>query len=144
MGRYYNTNTGREGKFGFGCQSSTDPKDYFGMYEGGRVIYQIGDEDAGKIERKIEKIYDMAKVPDEERIYKLCGGGETKEYDDFHNRYHKYFFEPRANGGFAGNNNTTEGEIFDNAYLWSSRLWLGLVILTDLKEEGYCELEAEL
>ena len=143
IGRYYNTNTGRSGKFGFGCQSSTDPQDYFGMSEGSRIIYMADEDDTDKIKSKLDKIYDRAHVPQDKRIYKL-EGGSTKEYDDFHNRYHDYFFEPREHGGFAGDNGTTEGEKFDEAYLWSSRLWLGLVILSDLKEDGYCELEAEL
>lgn len=143
MGRYYNTNTGRGGKFGFGCQSSTDPQDYFGMSEGSTITYKAYDDDMDEIKNKLDEIYDKAKVPQEERIYKL-EGGISKEYDNYHKRYHKYFFEPRENGGFAGDNGTTEGEKFNEAYLWSSRLWLGLIILTDLKEDGYCELEAEL
>lgn len=141
MGRYWNTCTGRGGKFGFGCQSSEDPEQFFGMTS--TCITYISD-DGNKIKQKIDKIYDKANVPKEERIYKLEGGNNDKEYEDFYNRYHKYFFEPRENGGFRGDTGVSEGEVFNEAHLYSSRLWLGLSILTDIKEDGYCNLEAEL
>ena len=143
MGRYYNTATGRSGKFGFGCQSSTDPKEYFGMAET-HVTYTAGEEDIDNIKKQINKIYDDAKVPQKERVYELDKSDD--EYKDFHNRYHKYFFETceAGEGHFAGENGTTEREKFDNAHLAQSRLWLGLTILSDIKEDGYCELDAEL
>lgn len=141
MGRYWNTATGRDGKFGFGCQSSTDPEDYFGMTP---VSITYGGADEDKIKQKVDEIYDKANVPKEERIYKLKGGASNKEYEEVYEKYHKYFFEPREHGGFAGNNGITEGEVFNEAHLYSARLWLGLSILTDIKEDGYCNLEAEL
>lgn len=146
MGRYYTTNTGRSGKFGFACQSSTDPQDYFGMQEQEpvEVMYYAEEKDVPHIKWKLDEVYDQAKVPQEERIYELRKGDD--EYQGFHDKYHKYFFEPRkaGEGNFAGENGGTEREVFDNAHLALSRLWLGLTILTDIKEEGYCELNAEL
>ena len=139
MGRYWNTNTGRGGKFGFGCQSSTDPEDYFGMTPMS-VVYGGADED--EVKKKVDKIYDKANVPKTERVYDLHKCAD--EYEEFYNRYHKYFFEPREGGGFAGENGITEGEVFPEAHLCSARLWLGLVILSDIKEDGYCEIDAEM
>ena len=50
MGRYYNTNTGRGGKFGFACQNSSDPQDYFGMeeQEPTSITYYADDSDTEK------------------------------------------------------------------------------------------------
>lgn len=141
MGRYWNTSTGREGKFGFGCQSSEDPEQFFGMTPTG-ITYGGADEEV--VKKKVDEIYDKANVPKKERIYKLKGGNNDDEYEDVYQKYHKYFFEPRENGGFAGAKGITEGEVFDEAHLYSARLWLGLSILTDIKEDGYCNLEAEL
>lgn len=142
MGRYYYTSTGREGKFGFACQSSTDPQEYFGMVET-HITYTADVEDSEAIKNKIDKIYDEAGVPQEEREYQLDGGQD--EYESFHNAYHKYFFEAckAGEGNFAGRDGT-EREKFDNAHLAQSRLWLGLTILSDINAEGYCELDAEL
>lgn len=146
MGRYYNTNTGRGGKFGFACQSSSDPHDYFGMHEQEptEITFYADNDDTDKIKSKLDKIYDEASVPQKERIYELNKNDD--EHQDFSNRYHDYFFEKckRGEGNFAGENGTTEREVFKNAHLALSRLWLGLVILTDIKEEGYCSLDAEL
>lgn len=143
MGRYYNTGTGRSGKFGFGCQSSTDPKEYFDMVET-HITYVAGEEDVENIKAKLDKIYDTAGVPKEERIYNLDGSED--EYRDFHNRFHKYFFEvcEAGEGNFAGENDTTEREVFKDAHLGQARLWLGLIVLSDIKDEGYCDLDAEL
>lgn len=146
MGRYFNTNTGRGGKFGFACQSSTDPKDYFGMEEEEptSITYYADESDVDSIKAKLDALYDEAKVPQEERAYEL--DGSDHEYQTFHNAYHKYFFETceRGEGNFAGENGTTEREVFTDAHLCQSRLWLGLTILTDIKDEGYCSLDAEL
>ena len=144
MGRYYSTNTGRGGKFGFACQSSTDPKDFFDMEEQEPVEITYYAEESAPIKKKLDTLYDKAKIPTEERIYQLNKSND--EYEDFHNRYHKYFFETCAvgEGNFAGRNNTTEREVFKDAHLTQARLWLGLVIISDIKEEGYCSLDAEL
>lgn len=146
MGRYYNTNTGRGGKFGFACQSSADPHEYFDMHEEEpiEITYYADKDDVDNIKAKLDKIYDQANVPTNERIYELDGSDD--EYQDFHNRYHKYFFErcESGEGNFAGENGTTEREVFEKAHLGQSRLWLGLVILSDIKDEGYCSLDAEL
>lgn len=146
MGRYFSTNTGRGGKFGFACQNSTDPKDYFEMeeQEPTEITYYADDSDVDSIKKKLDKLYDEASVPQEERIYELNGSDD--EFQDFYTRFHRYFFETckAGEGNFAGENGTTEREMFKDAHLCQSRLWLGLTILTDIKEEGYCELDAEL
>lgn len=140
MGRYWNTATGREGKFGFACQSSTDAEDFFGMVAS-RITYESGNTQL--IANKLRKIYEKAGIPKEERIYRLCNGGSKAEYEDVYNRYHKYFYKKDKDGRYW-NGEETESEVFEEASLYSARLWLGLVILTDIKEDGYCELDAEL
>ena len=142
IGRYYNTNTGRGGKFGFGCQSSTDPQDFFDMAEI-HITYTAGEEDNDSIKAKLDTIYDKAGVPEKERMYQLDGSED--EYKSFHDSFHKYFFEPdkTGKGGFAGDNGV-EKKRFTDAHLCQARLWLGLIILSDINEEGYCELDAEL
>ena len=142
MGRYYDTNTGRGGKFGFGCQSSTDPQDFFDMAET-HITYTADEGDKEQIKAKLDTIYDKAGVPVEDRMYQLDGSDD--EYKDFHDTLHKYFFEPdkTGKGGFAGENGV-ERERFTDAHLCQARLWLGLIILSDINEEGYCELDAEL
>jgi hypothetical protein len=141
MGRYWNTNTGRGGKFGFGCQPSEDPQNYFEMTPTS-VVYGGAYENI--VKQKVDEIYDKAGVPKEERVYQL--DGSDNEYDSFHNDYHKYFFETCEpnEGNFAGDNGTTEKERFDKAHLCQSRLWLGLVILSDINDDGYCSIEAEM
>lgn len=143
MGRYYDTNTGRGGKFGFGCQSSTDPQDFFDMVET-HITYTAGEEDNDSIKAKLDTIYDKAGVPEKERMYQLDGSDD--EYKEFHDNYHKYFFEKcqQGEGNFAGENGGYERERFTDAHLCQARLWLGLIILSDINEEGYCELDAEL
>lgn len=142
MGRYYNTNTGRSGKFGFGCQSSTDPQSFFDMVET-HITYTADESDNEQIKAKLDTIYDKAGVPKKDRMYQLDGSED--EYKEFHNTLHKYFFEPcdPSEGNFAGDNGT-ERERFADAHLCQARLWLGLIILSDINEEGYCELDAEL
>ena len=148
MGRYYSTGTGRGGKFGFACQSSTDPHDYFGMSEAEptTIVYEASESDRVRIEEKLDAIYDLAQVPKDKRVYRL--NGTDNEYEDYDKAYHDYFFEPNEKGGFgritASGEHISEGEKFEGAHLAMSRLWLGLTILTDIAEEGYCNLEAEL
>jgi hypothetical protein len=57
MGRYWNTDTGREGKFCFGKQSTNSPEQ-FGMYENNTTItYYIDEEefDTGKLNRLLNR-----------------------------------------------------------------------------------------
>lgn len=84
MGRYYYCNSGREGKFWFAVQPSTDPKDIYGMNE---VSIEEGGEEEGdgygtswvdyegydsqRIKRRLDKQFDILGVPKEERKYKL-------------------------------------------------------------------------
>lgn len=140
MGRYWNATSGRGGKFGFGCQSSEDPQEFFEMTP---ISITYGGADEDTIKQKVDEIYDKANVPKDARIYKLQGGNNNEEYEDVYNKYHRFFFEPRENGGFAGRDGS-EGEVFEEAHLYSARLWLGLTILTDLAEDDYCEIDAEL
>lgn len=151
MGRYFNTSTGRGGKFGFACQSSSDPHDYFEMeeQEPTEINYYAEEKDIPFIKKQLNKIYEQANVPQEERIYCLKENKDKMsngESEDFYKRYHKYFFETckSGEGNFAGANNQTEREVFKEAHLAMCRLWLGLVILSDIKDEGYCELSAEI
>ena len=106
------------------------------------IIYTAGEGSAESIKSKIDQIYDKAGVPKNERIYALDGSQD--EYQGFHDKFHKYFFEPYPKGNFAGENGQAEREVFKEAHLAQSRLWLGLTILSDIKEDGWCEITAEL
>lgn len=158
MGRYYNTALGRSGKFGFGCQPSDDPGEFFGMYPIS-CQYEIYDDESGKgnekVWRIVDSLYDKAGVPKNERIYSFqekLDGDSDSEWELFRELYHKYFFrkatEAERKSGknlFAGETNESpEIEAFKDAYLVQSRLWLGLIILSDIKDEGCCSLDAEM
>lgn len=104
MGRYYETNTGRRGKFMLGVQDSTDPE-YMGMneQERGYIEYLADREDDKK---------EMEKYKGKTRWY--C---ERKGYVSF--------------------------EIANNA-LALARIRLATTILSDIREDGECYLQAEL
>ena len=76
MGRYYNTQTGRSGKFGVCIQSSMDARDFFGASESGLMDESTGEFFIGKDQKeelkgKIDELYDKLEVPKEKRVYYL-------------------------------------------------------------------------
>lgn len=158
MGRYFESETGRSGKFAFGKQPSTDPGDFFGMEEmqPNEITYTLEKDNYDMVKKKVDSLYDQLKVPKEERIYYMKKeGGEEKILDLFDKyaykkvnnaeikRYNKIDgFEHQTY--YCEEKNKTIIDVFEGAGLCCSRVRLGLVILSDLQDDDYCELRAEL
>lgn len=158
MGRYYESETGRSGKFALGKQPSTDPCDFFDMeeMEPNEIIYTLDERNKDMVKKKVDSLYDQLKIPKEKRIYYIKKeGGEEKILDLFD----KYAYKKVNNAevkrynkidGFdhetyyCEEKNKTIIDVFEGAALCCSRVRLGLVILSDLQDDGYCELRAEL
>ena len=105
MGRYYETNTGRRGKFMFGVQSSDDPG-YMGMNEQDRsyIDYYADRDDEQKIRNKLDEQYDILGMPKGKRLYTYK---EEKEYDE---RYHPDKYTWVLN---TGKKQTIDAGVFD-------------------------------
>ena len=157
MGRYYTSETGRSGKFALGKQPSADPGDFFGMEEmqPNEIIYTLEKDNYDMVKEKVDMLYDQLKVPKEERIYYLKKDDEDKlgdllgkyAYKKVNNaeikRYNKIDgFEHQTY--YCEEKNKTVIDAFEDAGLYCSRVRLGLVILSDLQDDDYCELKAEL
>lgn len=158
MGRYYSTACEREGKFGFGSQPSTDPGDFFEMeeQEPNEITYTIEKNNYDMVKEKVDGLYDKLKVPAEERIYYLK---KEKEKDKLGDLLEKYAYK-KVNNAEVKRYNKRDGfehvtyyneekhkvfiDAFEGAGLCCSRIRLGLVILSDLQDDGFCELTAEL
>lgn len=158
MGRYYDTSTGREGKFMFGVQPSDDAE-YFGLgpcciqYSGG------GEELVDEVTKKLDCLYDLFGVEKENRVYYV---GNSEEADKKYQNFEKEHLYPKCFESVKKDDNE-EIDKRGNAVRWAShkgndyidfeidgraialaRIRLGLTILSDLKDEGYCNLNAEL
>lgn len=159
MGRYFQTETGRDGKFGFGSQPSTDPGDFFEMdeQEPSEIVYALDKNNYDMVKEKVDGLYDKLKVPAEERIYylkkekekedklgdllekyayKKVNNAEVKRYDRIDGFEHRTYYNEEKHRTFI--------DAFEGAGLCCSRVRLGLVILSDLQDDGFCELRAEL
>ncbi len=159
MGRYYQTETGRDGKFGFGSQPSTDPGDFFEMeeQEPSEITYTLDKNNYDMVKEKVDGLYDKLKVPTEERIYYLRK--EREKEDKLGDLLEKYAYK-KVNNAEVKRYNRIDGfehvtsyneekhktfiDVFKGAGLCCSRVRLGLVILSDLQDDGFCELTAEL
>ena len=157
MGRYYESETGRSGKFALGKQPSADPGNFFGMEEmqPNEIIYTLEKDNYDMVKKKVDGLYDKLKIPKEERIYYLKKDEEDKlgdllwkyAYKKVNNaevkRYNKIDgFEHQTY--YCEEKNKTIIDMFEDAGLCCSRVRLGLVILSDLQDDDYCELRAEL
>lgn len=161
MGRYYYCNSGREGKFWFAVQPSTDPKDIYGMNEIPAEDCDFDEDDDGygecyvdyeaydgeRIKKRLDKQYDILGVPKEERKYELEDVGKYVWNDLV-----KYFLTEeqtkREDGqdtiGYAmGDDKPTMYPISKEKELAASRVQLGLVIYNTILTEGECLLTAE-
>lgn len=152
MGRYYHTNR-FEGKFGFGVQPSDDPE-IFGMEEQApsSINYYLDgdDENIKKVAEKLDEQYDILGIPSEERIY-LLEKGDRGELDKLYDKFYSKLFR-EYDKKIDGEKIPYHSEIYKNEAVevrdgielaWC-RIWLGTRIYTELIEEGYCDLEAEL
>ena len=156
MGRYYNTASGREGKFMFGVQPSDDPGT-MGMREQDptMITYYADEHDRDKIIKNLDDQYDLLGVPKEERIYSY----KTRE------QMNKFEEEVLTDRVFVHvrQDDTEALKKYEHASRWCSskgddyidfekkgkalclaRVRLALDILSDIEQEGYCTLDAEL
>lgn len=156
MGRYYDTDGGREGKFMFGVQSSDDPG-YLGMHEQEQstIEYYADTDDVEDIKAKLNEQYRKLGVPNDKRIYYWKDRKEAQEFEDtvLHD---KVFITVSRNDNeamekykgcdrWASNkgDDYIDFEIEGNA-LALARIRLALDILSDIKDNGYCSLSAEI
>ena len=157
MGRYYNTNTGRDGKFMFAVQPSSDPE-VMGMHEQGAtyINYYAEKSDENNIKENLEKEYDALEIPKEDRIYYIELNGQEKyakyEREHFFDKVFIYVKKDdkealeKYKGMIPYVSDRDEYECFgtNEKVLHLARIRLALIILSDIKDDGYCELEAEL
>lgn len=160
MGRYYSTQTGKEGKFWFAVQPSDDPRTVYHMgeiepddewdeesgYGESYIDYECGD--AERIKKHLDEQYDILGVPKEERKYKLDDEGHYVWHDLV-----KYYLteeqtkdaEGHMNIGYhMGDDKPVMYPIDKEKELAASRVQLGLVIYNTILNEGYCMINAEL
>lgn len=173
MGRYYNCDSGRSGKFMFAVQNSDDPE-FLGMSEDTSTIhYYASEDDVDKITERLNEQYDILTVPKEDRIYVYPKGEDGNDdiaaYDEWEKRvlYSKVWRDVKTSdldeeekekekeGGEKNKNDIAmrwSSEKGDNyvaierpggTTLALARIRLALTILSDIKDEGYCSLEAE-
>lgn len=159
MGRYYSTQTGKEGKFWFAVQPSDDPHDIYGMdeiepddewdeesgYSENYADYES--DDAESIKKHLDEQYDILGVPKEERKYECKNEGEYVWED-----LTKYFLTEEQTkdkdgrdtiGYHMGDDKPTMYPISRDKELAASRVQLGLVIYNTILTEGECLLTAE-
>lgn len=157
MGRFYNTEGGREGKFTLCKQPSTDPGEFFGMDEQqpNELTYVLDKNGHEMVKEKVDGLYDQLKVPKEERIYYL----KKDDRDKLGDLLEKYAYK-KVNRAEIKRYNERDGfehaeyycdekhkvfiDVFKDAGLCCGRIRLGLTILSDLQDDGFCELIAEL
>ena len=119
------------------------------------IIYTLEKDNYDMVKKKVDMLYDQLKIPKEERIYYLKKYGEDElgdllgkyAYKKVNNaeikRYNKIDgFEHQTY--YCEDKNKTVIDAFEDAGLYCSRVRLGLVILSDLQDDDYCELKAEL
>ncbi len=160
MGRYYSTQTGKEGKFWFAVQPSDDPRTVYHMgeiepddewdeeseYSDTYTDYESAD--AEKIKKHLDEQYDILGVPKEERKYK-CENEGKYVWEDLA-KYYLTEKEPPKDamghmvcGYYMGENEPTMYPISSEKELAASRVQLGLVIYNTILTEGICMLNAE-
>ena len=161
MGRYYNCDSGREGKFMFAVQSSDDPG-YLGMHEQdpAHITYYADRDDVEGITEKLDEQYDFLGVDKKDRWYRLPtekkGLNDYKKWDEWeekvlHDKVWKTVRDedmPEEEKGrvhWASNKlGCSDIELGEGKCLALARIRLALNILTDIEEYGCCNLEAEL
>lgn len=164
MGRYYYTDTGKEGKFWFAVQPSTDPHDIFGMdetepedieeeeEENYRECYKdYWTDDDEYVRKKLDEQYDLLGVPKDERKYEMDYNDIGTYVWDTLRKYYLTTEEPKPDaqghtecGYHMGDNEPTHYPISKEKELAASRVDLGLIIYNEIKQLGYCGMNAEL
>ena len=162
MGRYYYTDSGREGKFMFAVQPSGDPEE-MGMHEQEptSVDYYADKDDVQKITAKLDSQYDELGVDMKDRIYLLPqtdnGKDDCRAYEKWENEVlHDKVWESipisclteEQKRGSRWTSPKGDGyvdiEIKDGKCLALARIRLALDILTDIEQYDFCSLNAEL
>jgi hypothetical protein len=158
VGRYYDTETGRSGKFMFGVQPSDDPG-FMGMQEQepSTIQYYADKDMRADIKKNLDKQYDLLDVPKDKRIY-YCK--DLQDYDAYEKKEltDKVFVSVRED-------DKEEMEKYKGKIRWAddkpghvsfeigkerertlvlARIRLGITILSDIKDTGECWLNAEL
>lgn len=156
MGRYYHTDSGREGKFMFGVQSSDDPQ-YMGMtgQEPTSIDYYADKDDEPEIRRMLDKQYDIIGIPQDKRLYYT--DKKWEEYDKFEKEYlyPKVFVSVKEDDKEELEKHKKDIKYADDKQgyvmfeikgmaIVLARIRLGITILSDIKDNGECWLNAEL
>ncbi|MDO4978776.1 MAG: hypothetical protein Q4E47_01305 [Candidatus Saccharibacteria bacterium] len=152
MGRYYSTFARKRGKFGY-SQPSDDPKKFFKSDECDRDEYRVYFiSDYEKVKKKIDECYDILGIPEDERIYEAeftdegCLDIDYEWLDSYTfdsvKRYSKKtkFIEISYITAKKGELGVPKS---DQHILARDRIILGLILLADISEDGYCLLMAE-
>lgn len=150
MGRYYTTNN-FDGKFGFAVQSSGDPE-IFGMeeQEPSSIDYYLdGSEEAiENCAKVIDEQYDFLGIPESDRVYKIEKEQEVWDlYDKYNDKCFREYNEELDKGKIPFHSEKWKKgavEVKDGVELAWCRISLGCKIYTDLVNDGYCSLNAEL
>ena len=155
MGRYFFTDNGREGKFMFGVQPSDDPQ-YMGMTEdNSHIQYYASEDDVPEITRRLDEQYDILGVPKEERLYTYKN---YDEYDKYENEVlkEKVWTTVKEDDKEAMKEHEKEARwasdkegyvMFERSKdmcLALARIRLATTVLSDIKDSGYCSLDAEV
>lgn len=160
MGRYYYDQTGKEGKFWFAVQPSTDPADIYDMNEvepdsewaedsGYNESYVDYDGcDAEHVKEKLDEQYNLLGVPKDERAYKLDDEGGYV-WENLSKYYLTYKEPPKEDGQIPcgyhmGDDKPTAYPISKEKELAASRVQLGLFIYNSILRNGSCFMTAEL
>ncbi len=117
MGRYYSGDI--NGKFWFGIQSSAAPE-RFGAIQRNVVNYSVDDSQIDEIQSELDLIKETL-------------GIKLEILNKFFEQHNGYTDKQMANLGIT-NNDLSEYADYE----------LGIQILNYVKENGYCEFEAEL
>lgn len=161
MGRYYYTDTGKEGKFWFAVQPSDDPKTIYGMgemppddYEEdesyGEAYTDYESSDDEYVKKQLDKQYDILGVPKDERKYEMDYNDIGTYVWDTLRKYYLTTEEPKPDaqghtecGYHMGDNEPTHYPISKEKELAASRVDLGLIIYNEIKKNGSCFMTAE-
>lgn len=162
MGRYYQTQTGKEGKFWFAVQPSDDPEKVYGMSEleyddehadeagegYGEWYVDFETADADYVKKQLDKQYDILGVPKDKRKYKIDDEGDYVWHDivDYYLTEEQTKDEHgRDNIGYSmGDDKPTMYPISKEKELAASRVQLGLVVYNCILNNGYCCITADL
>lgn len=161
MGRYYSTYSGREGKFMFAVQPSDDPE-FMGMTENTSQIHYYADEsDKREIRKRVKEQYEILGVPREDRLYVFPKTKDGKEDTEKYAKWEEEKLYPKVWKNVKYDEATEEekkaahwASTLGNDYfaielekgkcLALARIRLGIDILTDIENDGVCELDAEV